>query len=85
MTTFTHELAEKALAVLDIASMSPASVERRDAYRDACAVWSEKAVCAKFDELARRGYIEYGVSARTGWLTDKGKEALRGINQSERG
>lgn len=49
----------------------------RDAlYDEACARWSEKAVCRKFEELADRGYIEYGVSARTGWLTEKGQAAM---------
>jgi hypothetical protein len=28
------------------------------------------ALCEKW---ARRGYMDYGVTARTGWLTDKGK------------
>ena len=47
--------------------------------------FSEKAVLRKFEELERRGYTESverrgytesGVSARTGWLTPKGKIAL---------
>ena len=29
--------------------------------------------------LARRGWIEYGVSARTGWLTPEGRAMLRSI------
>lgn len=29
--------------------------------------------CERADD---RGYIEYGVSLRSGWLTDKGKELL---------
>lgn len=28
------------------------------------------------ERLGRKGLIEWGVSARTGWLTEKGKEAL---------
>ena len=36
-----------------------------------------KVVEAKFQRFYRRGWIEYGVSLRTGWLTAKGKEALR--------
>lgn len=31
-----------------------------------------KKVDKKFDGLVRRGYLEFGVSARTGWLTSKG-------------
>lgn len=35
-------------------------------------------VCYRAIERAYdRGYIEYGVSLRSGWLTDKGKELLR--------
>lgn len=45
-------------------------------YAEICKRYSEKAVTVKLTELANRGYIEYGVSARTGWLTDKGREAL---------
>lgn len=41
-----------------------------------CSKYSEKIVTRKMLELSRRGYIEYGVSVRTGWLTDKGKLAL---------
>lgn len=36
-------------------------------------------VCYRAMERAEeRGYIEYGVSLRTGWITDKGKELLKG-------
>lgn len=28
------------------------------------------------DRLDRKGFIEYGVSARSGWLTDRGREVL---------
>ena len=48
----------------------------RRAYEIICAKYSEKAVIAKMEELTSRGYMEYGVSVRTGWLTDKGREAL---------
>lgn len=35
-------------------------------------------VCIRAMERAHdRGYIEYGVSLRTGWLTDEGKALLR--------
>lgn len=29
------------------------------------------------ERLARKGWIEYGVSARSGWLTDAGRAVLR--------
>lgn len=45
-------------------------------YAAACQEYSEKAVCRKFEELSDRGYMEYGVSARTGWLTDRGRAVL---------
>lgn len=45
-------------------------------YDEACARWTEKAVNRKFEELSKRGYLDYGVSARMGWLTDKGYDAL---------
>jgi len=36
-------------------------------------------VCYRAMERAEsRGYIEYGVSLRTGWLTEKGKELMNG-------
>ncbi len=50
--------------------------EWRLRYDVACGKYSEKAVNKKMQELADRGYIECGVSARTGWLTQKGKNAL---------
>lgn len=35
-------------------------------------------VCYRTMERAfSRGYIEYGVSLRTGWLTEKGEELLK--------
>lgn len=48
------------------------------AYVTACQLYTEKVVLTKMEKLADRGYIEYGVSARTGWLTDKGRSALNG-------
>lgn len=47
-----------------------------------CAKWGEKAVWAKLDELERRGYLEGGVSLRTGQLTEKGIEKLREFAES---
>lgn len=72
------KLGEKAMTVLRVAAVKPInSRERWDVYEAACLKYSEKAVCKMFLSLADRDYIEYGVSARTGWLTDKGREALR--------
>ncbi|OGU55452.1 MAG: hypothetical protein A2V66_16810 [Ignavibacteria bacterium RBG_13_36_8] len=36
----------------------------------------EKVCYAAIERAESRGYIEYGVSLRTGWLTDKGKKLL---------
>jgi hypothetical protein len=77
-------LGAKALACLRVAEARHAKgdlphVRQHDArvlYDAACARWSEKAVCRKFEELVKRRYLECGVSARTGWLTDKGRAAL---------
>lgn len=66
----------KAIACLRIAALDKMSNEWTTAYQAACAEFSEKAVISKFEQLAGDYYIEYGVSARTGWLTDKGREAL---------
>jgi hypothetical protein len=38
--------------------------------------YPEKVVYAKYEKLSRRGLIDWGVSMRTGWLTDKGKALL---------
>lgn len=39
-------------------------------------------VCYRAMERANdRGYVEYGVSLRTGWLTPKGKALLEGMKQ----
>jgi hypothetical protein len=37
---------------------------------------SEKLVFKKMEKLANENYLEYGVSLRTAWLTDKGKEFI---------
>jgi hypothetical protein len=41
----------------------------------------EKVVYRAMERADRRGYIDYGVSLRSGWLTDKGRE-LVAANQS---
>jgi hypothetical protein len=76
----TVTLSEKAIACLLIAETHKAGNYDsvwNECYRIACQRFSEKAVNLKMLELARRGYIDYGVSARTGWLTEKGKAALQ--------
>lgn len=70
------QLGRKAIAILQFAALPNCSDERRVAYQAACAEFSEKAVCVKCQELVDRGYMECGVSARTGWLTEKGRAAL---------
>jgi hypothetical protein len=67
---------EKAVAVLRIAALPIASPERKAAYEAACANYSEKSVLRTFERLAHRHYVEYGVSPRTSWLTDKGRFVL---------
>jgi len=39
--------------------------------------YPEKVAWSIIDRLERKGYIEYGVSSRSGWLTSSGIEALR--------
>ncbi len=65
----------KGLAVLELASMQGDDDRRWKKHQEACDLFGEAVVIAKFEALAARGYIDYGVSARTGWLTDKGQAA----------
>jgi hypothetical protein len=71
-------LGEKALACLRISDALHRGGHARwlAAYNAACARWSAKAVDKKFQGLVDLGYLECGVSARTGWLTDKGRAVL---------
>lgn len=41
-------------------------------YKQLCERFTEKAIIRKMEKLAMQGITEYGVSARTGWLTPKG-------------
>lgn len=50
--------------------------DRNEYVKQLCDKYSEKAVCAKLHELARKGYIDYGVSIWRAWLTDKGKKVM---------
>ena len=70
-----HNLSDKSLICLLIAD-SHGSKRWNEYYTRACEKYSHKAINVKMEELADRGYIEYGVSVRTGWLTDKGRAAL---------
>jgi hypothetical protein len=73
---YKQVMGHKTMACLTMAALSPMDERRWTIYREASEAWSEKAVQRKFEELTRRGYIEYGVSERTGWLTDKGQIVL---------
>ncbi len=73
----SEPLGEKAMACLKMARISFGSAEYNALYQTACDKYSEKAVLVKFEQLATDGYIEYGVTARSGWLTEKGKAILR--------
>jgi hypothetical protein len=42
--------------------------------------WHPKQANAILEKVIDRGYVECGVSARTGWLTDKGKALLRSLD-----
>jgi len=75
-------LGEKAIACLRMAALSATSGERWRLYSEACERFSEKAVCAKFEDLDRKGYIDFGVSPRRGWLTDKGWSALKEVEHA---
>lgn len=73
-------LSQKSINLLRIASLRGGDGNNwdawRSAYEEACRKYSEKAVLHKFEELERRQYLDCGVSARTGWLTEKGRSAL---------
>lgn len=71
------KLSQKTIDCLLIADKTDSTWSEK--YNIACDKYSEKAVYRKMEKLAGRGYIEYGVSARTGWLTEKGREVLAAI------
>lgn len=54
-------------------------------YERACAEFSEKAILRKFQELVDRDYMECGVTARSGWLTEKGRRALQAVEREAEG
>lgn len=71
-----RRLGEKAMVCLRIAELPIGSAAREEAMARASVQFSAKAVYTKMNELVDRGYLEYGVSVRGCWLTDKGREAL---------
>ncbi len=72
----THMLGEKSIACLRFSEALCIPEQRRKLYDLACKKYSENAVIRKCEDLCARGYMEFGVSPRTGWLTDKGRESL---------
>lgn len=70
-------LSAKALSVLRWAAEPGQSQTRVNLLIAGTTRFSEKAFFVKAEELTDRGYLEYGVSVRGAWLTDKGKRALR--------
>jgi hypothetical protein len=74
----SDRLGQKALDCLRLAAdhqdLSYAEWQAR--YDELCKQYSAKAVDAMYESLSSHGYIEYGVSARMGWLTDKGRATV---------
>lgn len=82
----SHLLGERAVDCLLHVALNRSSLDYAEweARWDAlCGKWGEKAVGAKLGELDRRGYIEYGVSVRMGWLTEKGLAKLAEVARAE--
>ena len=50
-------------------------------YNTLCLKHGEKKTDAKIDKACRKDYVEYGVSQRTGWLTQKGLDKLRELKE----
>lgn len=74
-------ISEKTQACLEMAEALHCDDKNRHTnwkslYAAACLKFSEKAINRKFEELFARDYIDYGVSVRTGWLTDRGRAVL---------
>ncbi len=49
----------------------------------ALSVFPPKVLWAKVDKLLGRGFLEYGTSIRSAWLTDKGRARLAVLRESE--
>ena len=72
------------LRLAELHALAPAEYARRwrELYAElAVRYGSERVVDAAMERLARRGYIDYGVSERTGWLTAKGRAALAELGE----
>lgn len=72
-------LSQKTVDLLRLASIPAGQELRRIEYQKLVALYGQKPVDRKMAELARRGYIEFGVSAVVGWLTKKGEEFLASL------
>jgi hypothetical protein len=75
------EYLDRIAEIATFGHIPPSSFRERSAlydrlYAEACARWSAKAVARKQLELCHRRYLEFGVSLRTAWLTEKGRRAL---------
>lgn len=76
---YTHKLQGLALGCMHLARLMSdhAGYDRWERhYMGLCLVYSEKRVLRKLEELDRRGYVDYGVSPRGSWLTEKGWQVL---------
>jgi hypothetical protein len=67
---------QRTIDILKYCSLPVASDEFMRARAEAYERYGFKAVASKLEDLARKGYIEYGTSLNFPWLTDKGKSAL---------
>lgn len=74
----SEQMGPKAITCLKIATHEFGSAERVRLFNEAASTYSQKAVLKKFEDLVEAGYVECGVSARSGWITDKGRQALKG-------
>lgn len=65
------------LEILSLIGAHEMDRTRPCAYQALYERYPPKKVDAKFEKIYRKGYIECGVSARTGWLTPKGRAKLQ--------
>lgn len=76
-------LGHKALTCLDLARRTHDYKGFPEAWDAACELYHPKQIELMCQRLVDRGYMECGVSARTGWLTQKGRDALVGFERSK--
>lgn len=69
-------LGQKALDCLKLIDLSFFSDEGQIWFNEISTKYSEKAVYMKLEELESKGYLDSGVTTRSGWLTIRGKRAL---------